>query len=114
MSRARYARAVLGSLALIALARTSQAQGAIDGIVTDTSLAPLSGATVSVIGSALQVTTNANGRFRMLALTAGQYVLIAQKLGYAPVTQILVLTATDTLRPAFELARNVRTLDTVT
>ena len=103
----------IAALAIALLTQRVHAQGVIDGSVTDSSMAPLSGVTISIVGSTLQVTTNGNGRFRLLALPAGRYALLLQKLGYRPVTDVLTLAAGDTIRPSFELSRVVHTLDTV-
>jgi hypothetical protein len=95
------------------VATDAHAQGMIDGLVTDTALVPLAGAAVTVVGSPLRVVTNDNGRFRMLALPAGRYVIVVQKLGYTPASEILSLGGRDTLRPTLALAPVTRSLDTV-
>jgi hypothetical protein len=87
--------------------------GTIDGVVTDTMLVPLTGATVSIIGSALRVVTGDNGRFRISALQPGEYNLIAHRLGYEPLSARVQVTITDTARLAFALDRVVIRLDTV-
>ena len=87
--------------------------GAIDGIVTDTSLVALADATVSLVGSDVQVITGANGRFRILKVPVGQHVVVAKRLGYEPMSSVVRVLDSDTLRLAFTLERLASTLDTV-
>lgn len=87
--------------------------GSIDGIVTDTLLRPLGAADISVIGVGARVVTSENGRFRILQVPAGQYLLVVRRIGFAPTSGIVEVTADDTLRLTYSLARSVSTLDTV-
>jgi hypothetical protein len=86
--------------------------GTIDGIVTDTMLVPLTGATVSILGSSIRVVTGDNGRFRISALESGQFIVIAQRIGYEPLST-RVNVSIDTERVSFALERVSTTLDTV-
>lgn len=88
-------------------------RGAIDGIVTDANLTPLPDASVSILGSKVRVTTGANGRFRILQLTPGNYVVAVHRLGYAPVSAAVDIVADDTLRPSFAMAPIANALDTM-
>ena len=94
-------------------AQPRPAPGAIDGVVTDTNLVSLAGATVSVLGSEIQVVTGANGRFRILTIPAGQYIVVARRVGHEPVSSMVRVSAADTLRLSFALERIAGTLDTV-
>jgi hypothetical protein len=85
----------------------------IDGVVTDAGLAPLRDATASILGSAIHVVTGANGRFRIVALPAGQYILVVRHLGFAPTSVAVDAAAGDTLRLSFTLDRIASPLDTV-
>lgn len=96
-----------------AQARAAVVRGAMDGIVTDSTLTPLAGATITLLGSSVTATTTENGRFRIVALPAGEYVVMARRLGYASASAALHLEGGDTLRPAFALHRVVAELDTV-
>jgi carboxypeptidase family protein/TonB-dependent receptor-like protein len=87
--------------------------GAIDGVVTDTMLVPLTSATVSILGSTVRVVTGDNGRFRIAALQPGQYIVIAHRLGYEPLSARVNVTVTDTERVSFALERIATALDTV-
>lgn len=85
----------------------------IDGIVTDTLLRPLGSADVSVVGIGARVVTSENGRFRMLQVPAGQYLLVVRRIGYAPTSGIIQVPEADTVRLAYTLVRSDRMLDTV-
>ena len=127
----REARGILAAFTLLSLAAGGAAAGGavergggagggksagaatIDGTVTDTTLAPLAGATVSLMGSAIRVVTGENGRFRITALSAGSYIVIANRIGYEPVSARVRLTGADTERVSFSLERVTTGLDTV-
>lgn len=87
--------------------------GVIDGVVTDTLLQPLNAADVTVVGAGLRVVTGANGRFRMVQVPPGQYLLVVRRIGYAPTSGIVDVPATDTLRLSYTLERSTFALDTV-
>lgn len=94
-------------------AQARPALGVIDGAVTDTSLASLADASVSILGSTLKVVTGSNGRFQILAVPAGHYILVVRRLGFAPVSSAVQVAAGDTVRASFALERLVTALDTV-
>lgn len=117
-------RSGIATLALLSLAvqaagaqdnstRQKPSRAAIDGVVTDTALVPLAGATVSILGSTIRVVTAENGRFRITALPSGQYIVLAHRLGYEPLSSRVQLTEADTERVSFSLERITTTLDTV-
>jgi hypothetical protein len=86
----------------------------LDGIVTDSSLTPIEGATVSVRATKLQVRTGNNGRFRMSGVSAGQHLLSVRRLGYEAFTTAITVTTVDTVRLAITLRPLSRELQTVT
>ena len=95
-------------------ATASQARvGVIDGIVTDTVLQPLNAADVTIVGAGLRVVTGANGRFRMVQVPPGQYLLVVRRIGYAPTSGIVEVPEADTLRLSYSLERSTLALDTV-
>jgi hypothetical protein len=96
-----------------AFAQSRQTPAVIDGIVTDTSLVALADATVSILGSRVRVATGASGRFRILGLSPGEYILVVNRIGYAPVSASARVTDRDTLRLSFAMSRAVAVLDTV-
>ncbi|MFN5581022.1 carboxypeptidase regulatory-like domain-containing protein [Gemmatimonas sp.] len=87
--------------------------GVIDGVVTDTLDQPLTSAEVAVVGTTARVVTGENGRFRMLQVPPGQYLLVVRRIGFAPASGIIEVPAADTLRLAYTLTRSSAMLDTV-
>jgi hypothetical protein len=113
--------AVVGLATMIAgaaVAQTDSARavahaGTIDGIVTDTTLRPLSGAIVSIAGSDVNVVTGTNGRFRIVKLGTGEYTLLVRRIGYESAGANVELAGAETVRSAFALQRIATALDTV-
>ena len=94
----------------------ARAFGTIDGVVSDTNLVPLHAAFVSILGTPLRVGTGPNGRFRITRLPAGEYLLVVKRVGYRPVSSVIDVAASDTLRVSYTLAevpKEVTTLGTV-
>jgi len=85
----------------------------IDGIVTDTLLQPIASAEVAVLGTSARVVTGANGRFRMIQVPAGQFLLVVRRIGYSPTSGVIEVPAGDTLRLSYTLNRSVIALDTI-
>jgi len=84
----------------------------VDGIVTDSALAPLDRVTVFIAGTNVSVTTGPNGRFRIAAITAGEFLLGARRVGYAQMIEPVAIDA-DTLRISLTLSPIAAALDTV-
>ena len=91
-------------------AQAAAARGVIDGVVTDTSLVPLEGATAEILASSMKVRPGENGRFRMLGLPDGQYLLVIRRLGYSPFSTLVAVHGADTARTAFMLRPTARSL----
>jgi hypothetical protein len=87
--------------------------GTIDGAVTDSSLKPLQGAFVTVLGTKLRIGTGPNGRFRITSVPAGQYLIIVKRVGYRPTSGAIEVRANDTLRLAYTLEPISTELDPV-
>ena len=115
MANTRIVIAVLlfAPLATRAAAQARSAPGVIDGIVTDTNSVALADATVSILNTSVQVVTSASGRFRIVALPAGHYLVMVRRLGYESASTMMQVAAGDTLRASFALERVVATLDTM-
>jgi hypothetical protein len=79
------------------------AYGVIDGLVTDTSLVPLRGARISILRTQLQIATGPNGRFRIVDVPSGQYIVMVRRAGFSPASQILQVNPLDTLRLSYTL-----------
>src|ERR1019366_8200334 len=92
---------VIFALALPAASRMAAAQatsrpGVIDGVVTDSALAPRGDATVAFLGSALRVVTGPNGRFRVRDMKPGEYILLVRRIGFTATSVTVQLAAGDT------------------
>jgi hypothetical protein len=87
--------------------------GVIDGVVTDSNLVHLAGATVSIVGSTTEVTTDERGHFRISGIPSGRVMLMVRRIGYVSLPSVLEIVAGDTLRSSFALDRVVPALDTV-
>jgi hypothetical protein len=82
----------------------------IDGLVADTSLAPLAGAQITLMGTGVQVTTGESGRFRIRDVPLGHYLIVVRRLGYRPTSGIMDLSGADTLRVSYTLEPSPPTL----
>ena len=85
----------------------SVAPGSIHGLVRDESGSPVSGATVSALGSVSAfATTDRSGRYEMRALTPGSYLVRAHLSGYAASrTQIVEVRSTGRTASYISLRR---------
>jgi subtilisin family serine protease len=95
-----------------ALATPPTRMGALSGRVTDTSGRARSGATVSVVGTALSATTASDGSYRISYVPAGSWTVAARASGYLPQTQSASVTAGATGSRSFALRAGTQTLDT--
>jgi hypothetical protein len=84
--------------------------GTIDGVVSDTNFVPLSGAEIYIFGTRVRVETGESGRFRIRDIPAGQYLVIVRRVGYRPVSGMLEVPPTDTLRLSYTLKGLATTL----
>jgi hypothetical protein len=82
-----------------------RASGTVDGIVSDTGLAPLQGAFVSILGTKIRVGTGPSGRFRITDVPAGQYLIIVKRVGYHPASSAVDVAASDTVRLSYSLEK---------
>jgi CarboxypepD_reg-like domain len=85
----------------------------IDGVVTDSNLVRLPGATVSIVGTKTEVATDEHGHFRISGVPAGRTMLMIRRIGYVSLPSVVEVAAGDTLRGSFALERIVPALDTV-
>src|SRR5262249_38519694 len=112
----RVARLVVVALLVVApgaRGQTRTASGVIDGVVTDSNLVRLAGATVTLVGTRTEVTTDELGRFRLLQVPAGRHMLMVRRIGYVSLPTVVKIARGDTLRSSFALERIVPSLDTV-
>lgn len=78
----RLAVIALPLAAHVAFAQAGQT-GAVAGQVTDTRAAPLANATIRVDGTRLSAVTNAEGRYRIANVPAGDRTIVVTRLGYS-------------------------------
>jgi predicted CXXCH cytochrome family protein len=77
--------------------------GTITGVVRDTKLNPLPGATVASPDGLLSATTGVNGTFALVDVAPGSYLLTAEKSGYAPAGRTVTVANGQTLDAPFTL-----------
>ena len=98
----------LAALLLVSLTSASaaaQAPAAISGAVRDSAGAPIVGAEVRELRSALTTYTDAAGRYRLAAVRPGSIRVRASRIGYrGPVERTAVLAAGDSTQLDFVLA----------
>jgi hypothetical protein len=91
---------------VIASAQTSMtnpATGVISGTVADSSLTPIAGAEVSILLSQVRVTADERGRFQIVRVPTGNYILRVRRIGYQPIAANVQVDGGDTLRLALTL-----------
>lgn len=116
----RWAR-LWGALAMIAgrnataqdTARQHQGTGVILGVVTDSALRPVAGADVAIALSGVHVAADARGRFQIVNVPTGDYLLTVRRVGFRAVVASVSVTVGDTTRPAFTLNPSIAELDPV-
>lgn len=79
--------------------------GIVSGIVGDDALYPLPGATVWVLGLNLSATTDSNGRFAIVNVPAGVYILEGSKKDHATVQTTADVLPGETARAVLLLQR---------
>jgi hypothetical protein len=88
--------------------------GVILGVVTDSSLRPIADVDVSILLSRVHVAADARGRFRIVDVPSGSYLLVVRRLGFQSITAGVTVQAGDTVRLALQLEASVATLAGVT
>ncbi|HEU5211063.1 MAG TPA: SusC/RagA family TonB-linked outer membrane protein [Longimicrobiales bacterium] len=90
----RSALTCLAAGLLTALPAAAQQTGSVTGTVTSAGTGePLAGVQVSIEGTGLGTLTQANGRYLILQVPAGQQTVRADLIGYGTVTQTVTVTA---------------------
>jgi hypothetical protein len=96
-------RWLLAACAVFALRVSAETTGAIEGVVTDTSGAPLPGAAIEVTSPQLQgvraAVSGVDGRFRLPALPPGIYAIAADLEGFKRVERISIHVGVDGIAP---------------
>jgi TonB-linked SusC/RagA family outer membrane protein len=91
----------------------AQAPGRVAGTVTITGGQPLAGANLIVVGTEVRGSTGPDGRFSLANVPAGARQVRAQRIGYAPVTQTVNVTAGETVTITLTMAAQAVQLEGV-
>jgi TonB-dependent starch-binding outer membrane protein SusC len=92
----------------------AQATGTIQGQVVDAStLRPIEAAQISVAGTRVGTLTNAQGRFLLTNVPAGERTVRVQVIGYAQVERGVTVRPNETATVSFELGQTAIQLDEV-
>ena len=119
-NRGRILAFVLGAFAGVStgspglLVAQGAGTGAIEGRVIETENSrPVAGAQVIVSGTAIRATTNDAGNFRIAGVPARQIELRVRAIGFAPVSQTVVVAAAQTVRADFKVTVSALQLEQV-
>src|SRR5262245_56708461 len=109
---------ILLAIPFVPNARTLPAQQAPQGTVTGrvvdaSSQRPLADAQVSIVGTQRGAVTNENGEFRIVHVPAGAQTVRAQRIGFAPATLAVSVTAGGSAVANLALAVTAAELDQV-
>lgn len=107
-------RALAALAAVIGLTTAAAAQqpGTVSGRVTDAAnKAPLAGARISIVGTTLTTSTNADGRYRLTGVPAGAQTIRAYQIGYSAGTKAVTVAAGDNPGQDFALSITAYSLD---
>ncbi len=98
---------------LLLNAGTVAAQGVIAGRVTEANGGPRTGASVSIVGTARGAIANADGRYVISGVPAGQALVRARLLGFRTVERAVVVRDGDTTRIDFVLEAEAAVLGAI-
>lgn len=106
--------AVLGTILILMMPGTANAQAALTGIVRDDSTTqPLAGVEILVQTTPHRGVTNPSGRYELTGLPAGIYQVIFRQVGFLPVRMDVLLRDGETTRANAVLVRSEVILDPV-
>lgn len=83
--------------------KATETTGLIRGVVVDPAIFPIEGATITLVGSETDTTTNADGAFVIDGLEPGFHTVRASKLGFVPVQQQVEVVAGVDRPPAVKI-----------
>jgi TonB-linked SusC/RagA family outer membrane protein len=114
MNRTRYVLITL-AIAVLALSTASALeaqQASIRGTVTDSStLAPIEGAEVALLGTSHRTQTNAEGQYRFSGVSQGVIAVRVQLIGYSPQQRTVTLTDGQETMADFVLTPGIAQLE---
>jgi TonB-dependent starch-binding outer membrane protein SusC len=105
---------MLGVLAAVPAMSHAQAgtSGTISGVVTGEAGQPVAGVQVTIPGRGIGAATGTDGRYTIGRVPPGTYTLRAQRIGFAPVTQQITVSADQIANADFRMAAVATTLTT--
>jgi len=111
----RWRIALGAALALFIGAADAHAQtGTVSGQVVDAATGdPLSSVQITVVGTNIGTLTDANGAFRIVGVRPGRRAIMAQSIGYRPVTQNVNVLVGQVATVRFELAQSAIALSEI-
>jgi TonB-linked SusC/RagA family outer membrane protein len=103
-----------GALLPLAALKAQAPTGVVVGQVTDARSAQgIEGVSVEMLGTRLGAITRTDGRFRIAGLPAGNYTMIARRIGYASARQSVTVTVGSEVTANFALQSAAVSLDQV-
>lgn len=104
-------RCVLGALPLVFANSLFAQTGTVSGKIVDrASSQPIADARVFVTGTALEVSSNAQGDYRLVNVRPGRVQIVVLRLGYRAAQDTVTIVAGQTLTKNFELSQSLTTL----
>jgi hypothetical protein len=94
--------------------RANAAPAAVEGVIVDSTGAPIFYAVVTVVGEPGRATTDSEGRFHLSPVSPGPQLLAVRALGYEPAAVALSPKPGETLREKFTLSKRGVTLSALT
>jgi TonB-linked SusC/RagA family outer membrane protein len=114
VSRQLVTASLLAGAVPLALAAQQPTQGTITGrVIEAASQRPLPDVQVSVVGTQRGAITNEQGDFRIVGITPGTVTVRAQRIGYSPETQSVVVSAAAPVTANFVLTATAIQIDEV-
>lgn len=101
-------RAAICLLLLCLAAGTARAQGAgalLRGVVEDSASAPIPEVELTLLPLGLRARSDAEGRFSISVPMAGEFRVVARRVGFVPDTFAVALRAGETVQARFRLGR---------
>ena len=109
--RSAWALAPVALIASVAAAQGGPAK--VNGVVSDSSGAPLAGAEISAIGVELRARSDTRGAFQLTGVPLGPLELEARRLGFRPETLTIAVATIEGASAAFRLRPIAEALPTV-
>ncbi len=104
-------RSVLGALPMFFASSLFAQTGTVSGRIVDrASSQPIADARVFVTGTALEVSSNSQGDYRLVNIRPGRAQIVVLRLGYRAAQDTVTIVAGQTLTKNYELSQSLTTL----